>query len=38
MPKISTNKDHFYKLLGKTLSEEELEELTFAFGIEAEEY
>jgi len=38
MPKISTNKDHFYQLLGVDLTPQQLEDLTFDFGIEAEEY
>ncbi|CAD8133912.1 unnamed protein product [Paramecium pentaurelia] len=37
MPKISSDKKLFFKLLGKELNEEELEELLFRFGIEAEE-
>jgi phenylalanyl-tRNA synthetase beta chain len=37
MPKISSDKALFFKLLGKQLNEEELDELLFRFGIEAEE-
>ena len=37
MPKISSDKGLFFTLLGKQLNEEELDELLFRFGIEAEE-
>lgn len=37
MPTISINKKYFHKLLGKTLSDEEFENLCFDYGLEVEE-
>ena len=36
MPTISINKEYFFKLLGKTLSDTELDTLCFDFGLETE--
>lgn len=37
MPKISSDKNLFFTLLGKKMDQEELDDLLFRFGIEAEE-
>lgn len=37
MPTISINKKYFHKLLGKTLTDEEFDELCFEYGLEVEE-
>jgi len=37
MPTISINKKYFHKLLGKSLSDEEFDELCFEYGLEVEE-
>lgn len=37
MPTITINKKYFHKLLGKSLSDKELDEFCFDYGLEAEE-